>query len=127
MKKVNIVGFDHLQLAMPAGEEAKARHFYGELLGLTEVDKPEPLVSRGGCWFKGQGVSVHLGVMNDFAPATKAHPGFQVSDLTACQTFLSEAGVEVLPDDSIPEVGRCHISDPFGNRIELIQQGDVFP
>lgn len=127
MNKVNIVGLDHLQLAMPEGKEEKARYFYGDVLGLTEVKKPPPLEGRGGCWFKGQGVVVHLGVMKDFIPATKAHPCFQVSDLAASQSFLAEAGFEIKPDDSLPEVRRCFVADPFGNRIELIQQGDVFP
>ena len=37
---------------------------------------------------------------------------------------LSELGarVEVLDGASIPGVRRCHIADPFGNRIELISE-----
>ena len=46
-----IVGYDHVQVAIPAGGEAAARAFYGGLLGMTEVAKPESLASRGGCWF----------------------------------------------------------------------------
>ena len=50
-----IAGLDHVQLAMPAGKEAEARAFYGNLLGLREVPKPEPLRARGGVWFSGPG------------------------------------------------------------------------
>ncbi len=57
---VQIIGLDHIQLAMPPGGEAKARQFYGQMLGLAEVPKPEPLASRGGCWFEGPGTVVHL-------------------------------------------------------------------
>jgi hypothetical protein len=35
---------------------------------------------------------------------------------------IRAAGVEVRDDDSIPGVRRCHIFDPFGNRIELIHR-----
>ena len=45
-----ISGLDHVQLAMASGEEARARKFYGDLLGLTEVAKPSVLAARGGCW-----------------------------------------------------------------------------
>lgn len=119
---VQIVALDHIQLAIPSGGEAEARRFYGELLGLTEVAKPAPLVSRGGCWFEGQGVALHLGVEENFTPARKAHPAFRVKDLAECQRALEAAGAPVLPDDSLPQVRRFHTADPFGNRIEFIQE-----
>jgi hypothetical protein len=53
---MKILGLDHIQLAMPPGQEAQARRFYGEILGLTEMPKPAPLASRGGCWFEGRGL-----------------------------------------------------------------------
>jgi catechol 2,3-dioxygenase-like lactoylglutathione lyase family enzyme len=71
---MQIVGLDHVQLAMPAGQEAQARAFYAELLGLTEVAKPAPLAARGGCWFAGPGTMLHLGIEAEFQPARKAHP-----------------------------------------------------
>jgi catechol 2,3-dioxygenase-like lactoylglutathione lyase family enzyme len=119
-----IVGLDHVQLAMPPGGEEAARTFYGALLGLTEVLKPAPLAARGGCWFAGQGVHLHLGVENDFTPARKAHPAFLVTDLPGLQSRLMAAGVAVIPDDSLPGVQRFYAADPFGNRLELIEAGD---
>lgn len=123
-----IAGIDHVQLAMPAGEEDAARVFYAGLLGLREVEKPAPLASRGGCWFETPGAIVHLGVMKDFVPATKAHPAFTVQDLTALQDSLRKAGVTVMPDNALADenesVRRFYASDPFGNRIEFIQARD---
>ena len=124
---MKLTGIDHIQIAMPPGQEAEARRFYGELLGLTEVAKPEPLMGRGGCWFEGTNLAVHLGRQADFAPARKAHPGFLVSDLASLQQRLEAAGVAVQPDDSVPSIRRFHASDPFGNRLEFIQAGDRFP
>ena len=116
-----IEGLDHLQLAMPTGEEAAARAFYGDLLGLTELEKPAELAGRGGCWFALGAQALHLGVEEAFAPARKAHPAFAVTDLGACRARLEEAGVETVPDTVLPHVRRFYAADPFGNRLEFIQ------
>jgi catechol 2,3-dioxygenase-like lactoylglutathione lyase family enzyme len=115
------IGIDHVQLAIPVGGENRARPFYIGLLGMTEMPKPEPLASRGGCWFEAPGVKLHLGVEADFRPAQKAHPALLVCDLTALATRLKAAGVPLRWDNDLPGVLRCHVDDPFGNRIELIQ------
>ncbi len=111
---------DHVQLAIPAGGEERGRAFYGELLGMDEVAKPQELAKRGGCWFASGAVQIHLGIEADFRPAKKAHPALRCLDYDALLGRLHAAGVGVKPDESIPEVRRCHISDPFGNRIELV-------
>ena len=119
-------GIDHIQLAIPSGGEAQGRSFYGDLLGLTEIDKPEAMVARGGCWFAGDRIIVHLGVQTDFVPAVKAHPAFLVTDLVAFQQKLKDHGVAIIFDDALPHVPRFHIVDPFGNRLEFIQDGAGF-
>ena len=111
---------DHVQLAMPPGGEETARQFYRDLLGMAEVPKPEELVKRGGCWFESGAVQVHLGVEKDFHAAKKAHPALRCRDYAGLVQRLSGAGVEVTEVNDIPGVRRCHIHDPFGNRIELI-------
>ena len=116
---VRITGIDHVQVAAPAGCEAEARAFYGDLLGLTELPKPEPLAARGGCWFRAGAQELHVGVEDPFAPARKAHPGFVVDDLATLAERLAAAGIAVAWDETIPGVRRCHVADPFGNRLEL--------
>ncbi|MFM5925238.1 MAG: VOC family protein [Novosphingobium sp.] len=116
-----VVGIEHVQLAMPAGEEDAARAFYADLLGLPEVPKPPLLAARGGCWFEGAGVKVHLGVEADFRPARKAHPALLVDDLAELVKTLHSAGLSVQDDDPVDGRARCFVSDPFGNRIELMQ------
>ena len=112
---------DHVQLAMPAGGEPAAREFYGRLLGLPEVAKPPELRKRGGAWFEKGEVRIHLGVDPDFRPARKAHPGLRVSSLATLVSALRDAGCEVTEDDSLPGNRRFFVSDPFGNRLELIE------
>jgi catechol 2,3-dioxygenase-like lactoylglutathione lyase family enzyme len=113
---------DHVQLAMPAGKGDTAREFYGALLGMAELPKPLELAKRGGCWFASGGVQIHLGVETEFRPAGKAHPALRCRDYDALTSRLRSAGVEVIDDASIPGVRRCHILDPFGNRIELMAE-----
>jgi len=119
---VPIVGLDHVQLAAPVGCEPEARRFFGELLGLTELEKPEPLRARGGVWFAVGAQQLHVGVEDPFAPARKAHPAFRVDeqDLDRLATKLVEAGERVEWDDSLPGVRRFYTLDPWGNRIEFL-------
>lgn len=119
-------GIDHIQLAIPEGGEDTARAFYGALLGLQEIAKPAELAKRGGCWFEGPGVQLHLGVEQTFAPARKAHPAFLVAELAALEQVLATAGITLTSDASVPGVRRFYAADPFGNRLEFIQDGDGF-
>ncbi len=112
---------DHVQLAMPAGGEALARRFYADLLGIPETPKPPHLAARGGCWFEAGSLKVHLGVEHDFRPARKAHPAFLVTDLPALTSSLREAGVDLVDDEPLDGYDRVYISDPFGNRLELLE------
>ncbi len=116
-----IHGLDHVQLAMPAGEEDRAREFYSGLLGLAEVSKPPNLARRGGAWFEGGSMRVHLGVEADFRPARKAHPAFLVAGLDALIQRLGEAGIDVVTDEPLEGYDRIYVSDPFGNRIEFLE------
>ena len=118
---IPFVAIDHVQLAMPRGGEDTARAFYTTLLGMSEVQKPPGLAKRGGCWFASGSVRIHLGVEADFHPAQKAHPALVCRDYAELVAQLRTAGVAVIDDNSIPGVQRCHTSDPFGNRIELIR------
>ncbi|MBC2886092.1 VOC family protein [Ochrobactrum sp. CM-21-5] len=117
-----IIALDHIQLAIPQAQEQKARDFYSGLLGFMEVPKPEELAPRGGCWFENGNVRVHLGVEHPFMPARKAHPGFLVDDLEQLTRQLAAAEVEIVTDRTLIGYQRCYISDPFGNRIELMQK-----
>ena|SRR3984957_6987576 len=117
-----IIGIDHVQLAIPAGGEARARLFYGEILGLPEVPKPPGLASRGGCWFENDRVKIHLGVEKVFHPATKAHPGLLVDGLKSIIERCRTLGFDILNDASLPDYDRIFLSDPFGNRLELMEK-----
>jgi catechol 2,3-dioxygenase-like lactoylglutathione lyase family enzyme len=118
---MHIRGIDHVQLAMPAGEEDAATAFYQDLLGIPRVAKPAHLERRGGCWFESGTTRIHLGVEADFRPARKAHPALLVDDLAALAQRLRAAGVELRDDEPLDGYRRLYADDPFGNRIELLE------
>jgi catechol 2,3-dioxygenase-like lactoylglutathione lyase family enzyme len=120
-----ILGIDHVQVAAPPGSEKEARWFYGELLGLPELSKPESLQARGGVWLACGAHQLHVGIAEPFAPARKAHPALAVAagELDALAARLADAGREVLWDDAIPGTRRFYTADPWGNRIELLGAG----
>jgi catechol 2,3-dioxygenase-like lactoylglutathione lyase family enzyme len=120
---MTILSIDHIQLAMPIGEEDLARAFYVNVLGFVEAPKPPELAKRGGAWFESKHVRLHLGVELDFHPARKAHPAFIVDDLDAVIAKVEKASCET--DTSQPPLDgyrRAHVFDPFGNRIELMER-----
>jgi catechol 2,3-dioxygenase-like lactoylglutathione lyase family enzyme len=119
---VQIIGLDHVQVAAPTDSENEARRFYGGLLGLPELEKPEALRDRGGVWFTCGAHQLHIGVTEDFSPATKAHPALRVrlADLDLIAERLTAAGNTVQWDNAILDTRRFYTADPWGNRIELI-------
>ncbi|MBA3499036.1 MAG: VOC family protein [Myxococcota bacterium] len=119
---MNVVGIDHVQLAIPPGGEAQARAFYSGVLGFAEVPKPAAMLARaGGLWFQAGPVGIHIGIEPDMRPSVKAHPAIVVDDLDGFVARLTAAGCKWAPSDEMPETYRGHTWDPFGNRIELIQ------
>ena len=120
---MKILSIDHIQIAMPAGEEERARTFYMGILGFIEIPKPAKLAKRGGVWLQSENVQLHLGIEPNFHPARKAHPAFIVDDLNLLITKVQNAGCET--DTTQPPLDgfkRAHVFDPFGNRIELMEK-----
>ncbi len=117
---------DHIQIAMPSGGEDDARSFFSGLLGMVEEDKPYPLSTRGGCWFRKGSVIIHVGVDKDFVPQKKGHPGFIFPDLKELERKLKKEGYDVIWDNALADRTRFYSNDPFGNRIEFMQDGDGF-
>ena len=111
---------DHVQLAMPVGGSDAAKQYYSGVLEIPEV--PRPPMQSVGHWFHDGDLKVHLGEEEDFRPALKAHPAFEVDDLEALKARLDAAGHEYKVGSEIEGIVRIFASDPFGNRIEFLQK-----
>jgi catechol 2,3-dioxygenase-like lactoylglutathione lyase family enzyme len=118
------IRLDHAQIAAPPGCEAEARRFFGNVVGLREVEKPEPLRGRGGVWFAVGDRQLHIGVETEFTPARKAHPAFSLpaADLDLLAARFADSGVAVEWDSALPGERRFYCQDPWGNRIEFLAE-----
>jgi len=119
---VEYLAYEHVLLAMPDGQERRAREFYVDVLGFTEVERPESLGGRGGGWFRAGTVMIHLGVERDFHAARMAHPAILVGSLPAFIVRCESLGCPIEPAVKLPGFERVHVYDPFGNRLEFMQR-----
>jgi catechol 2,3-dioxygenase-like lactoylglutathione lyase family enzyme len=115
------LGYEHVLLVIPQGQERRAREFYVDVLGFTEIVRPESLGGRGGGWFRAGAVHLHLGVEQEFRAARMAHPAWVVADLAPLIARCEAAGHPIEPAIPLPGFDRVHVYDPFGNRLELMQ------
>ena len=113
----------HVNVTVPRSLEEAAKHFYGEVMGMTEVPKPESSRGRGGAWYQLGPVQLHLSVEDGTAEhLRKRHVCYTVKDLNEAEERFRQAGVEILPDDlPIPGWRRFYVRDPGGNRLEIAQ------
>lgn len=118
-----IINLHHVQITIPKNEEEKAREFYFDMLGLPEIEKPDSLKHRGGFWLQVGNQEVHVGTEDGVErDKTKAHIAYQVDDINYWKERLTENNIEIIESIPIPNFHRFEFRDPFGNRIEMIQQ-----
>src|SRR5476649_1753569 len=117
--EVMIVGYDHVQVAIPSGAEPVAREYYGGLLGMIELPKPATLAARGGCWFTAGAAVPHLGVEADFRAARKAHPALIVEDLDVVERTVR------LADDAVCSSQGCVHKDALQSALAHQAHGRV--
>ncbi|GAC1333702.1 MAG: VOC family protein [Chloroflexota bacterium] len=118
---MNIRSLHHAQVTIPTGAEDRARHFYCDVLGLREVQKPRALQGRGGIWLQVGDRQVHLGTEDGVdRHATKAHLAYEVADIDAARETLRQHAIAIFESVPIPGYDRCEFRDPFGNRVEVL-------
>ncbi|MBL8019000.1 MAG: hypothetical protein JNM27_05005 [Leptospirales bacterium] len=116
-----VIGLDHVQIAIPRGSEAEARKFFVSGLGFVEVEKPANLKAKGGAWFLCGSHQIHVGVTDNFIAAKKAHPAILVRGIVAYRKELESRGLKTRDEDPLPGAVRFYLDDPFGNRLEFLE------
>ncbi|PKL77772.1 MAG: glyoxalase, partial [Candidatus Melainabacteria bacterium HGW-Melainabacteria-1] len=76
---MRILGLHHVQITVASADEAAARRFYCELLGLAPIPKPSSLAGRGGFWCQLGDRQLHVGIEDGIErKASKAHIAYAV-------------------------------------------------
>ncbi len=120
------LAIDHVQLAMPRGEEDRAHDFYVDILGMTTLPKPADMVDRGGLWFASGPVALHLGSDPNFAASPRTHVALRCADYEYLIARLQTAAYGVVLAGKFEDgLEHAYLADPFGNRLELVSAAPV--
>ena len=116
-----VIGIHHAQITIEPGGEEQARFFYGTLLQLPEVEKPENLRARGGMWFDIGTQQLHVGIQSESHRAnSRAHIAYQVEVLAPVIERLEEHGFTIKRGVMVGTFERVECRDPYCNRVELL-------
>ena len=114
----------HTSVPMPPGGDDDARAFYGEVLGMREIPKPEGLAAMTVVWFAANenGDEVHVFQEENMGPNSAAqHLCLEVDDIEGYKTRLHDRGYDVQIPETIHNRPRLFVRDPFDNLIELVE------
>ncbi len=121
---MGIQSIDHVQLTMPPlqDSEDRARGFYGDVLGMKEIERPPGALRKlRTVWFRSGTAELHITEEADFRPARKGHPALVTDDLDELAQRCEESRLAVTWDQRYPGMRRFYVLDPFGNRLEVMQ------
>jgi catechol 2,3-dioxygenase-like lactoylglutathione lyase family enzyme len=116
-----VIRLQHASVPMTTDGNDKARHFYGETLGLTEVTPPDVLGTERFVWFTigDSGDEIHCYTDDRGGNSPGQHLCIQVEDPAGVRSALEAGGYETADTDAIPNRPRFFTTDPFGNRVEI--------
>ena len=121
--KIVFKRINHVTVAVPAGEEAKVRAFYGGILGLEEAPQDKSLQGHYTLiWYKLLDILLHL----DFSPpwvtpAENHHVALEVKNLKEVRAYLESKNAEIRHAVPMPDRDRFYLIDPFGTYFEFIE------
>ena len=119
-----IIQVNHVNVTVPAALESAAKHFYGVVLGLPEIPKPEGTRQNMGAWFDLGNAQLHLSVEDNVTnEVSDRHVCYQVFDITAADLHFRQAGIEIIADGRpVRGEARFFVRDPGGNLLEITQK-----
>ena len=120
---LEILELSHVNVTVPQALEETTKHFYGEILGLKQLQKPEGSRTNVGAWYQLGPVELHLSIEEETDNmASDRHVCYVVRDVAYAENYFRDAGVPVIADPRpIPGRPRIYVRDPGGNLIEIAQ------
>jgi catechol 2,3-dioxygenase-like lactoylglutathione lyase family enzyme len=118
MTTFTVSRLDHVTVTTPEDLEQVVLEWYGRVLGLQRLPKPNGTSAAGG-WFRLGDRELHVAT-EPHAARTDAHFAIVVDDLDAATGHLRQQGCAIEPAGKIPGRERCYTRDPAGNRIEIM-------
>ena len=131
----------HVQIMIPAGREDEARGYYQGLLGFRPLERPAGMPGAS-VWFRTGTAEIHLGIQSAAPDAeSRAHVAFAVppAEFNRLREAILGADFEVREavgggggtggasgagGGAGPAWRRFHTRDPFGNRLEFMEDVD---
>jgi catechol 2,3-dioxygenase-like lactoylglutathione lyase family enzyme len=121
--KIEYRRINHVTISVPAGEHQKVRGFYGGVLGLQEVKRPDALDRAYDLiWYEWMDILLHLDFTPPWTkPAENRHVAVEVKDIHAVRAYLDQRGTEIREAVPMPDRERFYLIDPFGNYFEVME------
>ena len=118
MSSLAVTHIDHVSVLIT--DVAKARHFYGELLGLKEIPAPKSF-DFIAIWYDLGGTYLHLLLKDRPDSISPRHFCLHVRDCAAAREYMRSRNIPLDETVKIDAADRFFIRDPDGNRIEILQ------
>jgi catechol 2,3-dioxygenase-like lactoylglutathione lyase family enzyme len=112
-------------VAIVVRDATAAREFYGELLGLEELERPADVAGRfAGAWYRIGALELHVFEQPDYQPPRAEigpHIALHTADFDGAIARLVERGCAFAfgPGRGPDGVARAILRDPTGNVVEL--------
>jgi catechol 2,3-dioxygenase-like lactoylglutathione lyase family enzyme len=115
---LHVTQIDHCSVIITDVE--RSRHFYRDVLQLREIPKPRTF-DFVVLWFDLGNQHLHLLLKERPDSISARHVALRVANAALARAYLRERGVATQETTRIPGADRFFISDPDGNRIEIIE------
>jgi catechol 2,3-dioxygenase-like lactoylglutathione lyase family enzyme len=113
----------HVFHTVPVKGAPLLRHFYSELLGLSEIQRAEVLTDLPLIWFQVGEDHLHFRLDDEWERGRRDHHiAILFDDLPPVLLRLQDDGYEINELPSFQDYGykRFYVYDPFGRQVEMI-------